>query len=152
MTTLDGRTASEVVDALGLEYLDGEGVWIKVLWRNDHGSAIYGFLTPDDFSALHVLREDELWVHVAGAAVDMLLLHPDGRHETRTLGTDVDRGQSPAVLVPAATWQGSRTTGEWSLVVCSLAPPFSGFTLADRSTDFTAWPEAAGAIGGLIRG
>lgn len=152
MTALDGLTACEVIDALDLEFLDGEGVWIKLLWRSDHGSAIYGFLTPEDFSALHVLREDELWVHVAGAPVDMLLLHPGGRQERRVLGTDIGSGQTPTVLVPAATWQGSRTMGEWSLVVCSLAPPFSGFALADSSTDFTAWPDAADAIGGLIRG
>lgn len=152
MTSLDGMTASEVIDTLGLEYLDGEGVWISLLWRSDHGSAIYGFLTPDDFSALHVLREDEMWVHVAGAPVEMLLLHPDGEHEVRVLGTDVAAGQSPAELVPASTWQGSRTLGDWSLVVCSLAPPFSGFTLADRATDFSAWPDAAVGIGRLIRG
>lgn len=152
MTSLDVMTAGEVIDTLGLEYLDGEGVWISLLWRSDHGSAIYGLLTPDDFSALHVLREDEMWVHVAGAPVEMLLLHPDGEHEVRVLGTDVAAGQSPAELVPASTWQGSRTLGDWSLVVCSLAPPFSGFTLADRSTDFSAWPDAAVGIGRLIRG
>lgn len=152
MTALDSMTASEVIDTLGLEYLDGEGVWISLLWRSDHGSAIYGFLTPKDFSALHILREDEMWVHVAGAPIEMLLLRPDGEHEVRVLGTDMADGQSPAVLVPASTWQGSRTMGDWSLVVCSLAPPFSGFTLADRSTDFSAWPEATNRIEGLIRG
>lgn len=152
MTTLDSLTASEVIAALDLEFLDGEGVWIKLLWRSDHGSAIYGFLTPKDFSALHVLREDEMWVHVSGAPIEMLLLHPDGAYDVCVLGTDVGAGQSPAVLVPANTWQGSRTTGEWSLVVCSLAPPFSGFTLADRHTDFSAWPAAGSMIDGLIRG
>jgi len=58
VTSLDVMMADEAIDTLGLEYLDGEGVWISLLWRSDHGSAIYGFLTPDDFSALHVLRED----------------------------------------------------------------------------------------------
>jgi uncharacterized protein len=151
VTTLDGMSARDVIDALDLEYLDGEGVWIKLLWRTDHGNAIYGLLTPDDFSALHMLDEDEMWVHVAGDPVDMLVLHPDGSHGAHVLGTDLAAGHQPAVRVPAKSWQGSRTLGDWSLVVCSLAPPFSGFTLAGDDTDFAPWSPVEVQARGLIR-
>ena len=151
MSGLDGMSAREVIDALELEFLDGEGVWFRLLWRTDHGNAIYGLLTPEHFSALHVLGEDEMWVHVAGAPVEMLLLHAGGVHEVAVLGTDVTAGECPAIQVPAGTWQGSRTLGAWSLVVCSLAPPFSGFVLADSETDLSAWPLAVERIEGLIR-
>ncbi len=151
MSDLDSLSAPEVIASLGLEYLEGEGVWIRLLWRTDHGNAIYGLLTPDDFSALHVLDEDEMWVHVAGAPVDMLVLHQDGSHSDHILGTGIDRGEEPAVRVPAKAWQGSRTRGAWSLVVCSLAPPFSGFTLAGDDTDLASWPEAADRARSLIR-
>jgi hypothetical protein len=30
--SLNDLSATEVIDLLGLEYLDGEGVWIKLLW------------------------------------------------------------------------------------------------------------------------
>ncbi|MGI9197988.1 MAG: cupin domain-containing protein [Candidatus Nanopelagicales bacterium] len=152
MSSLDEMTADEVIESLGLEYLEGEGVWFRLLWRTDHGNAIYGLLTPDDFSALHLLAEDEMWVHVAGAPVEMLHLHPDGTHAIGLLGVDIGAGESPAVLVPAHSWQGARTLGDWSLVVCSLAPPFSGFTLATPDTDLGAWPAAAASITRLIRG
>ena len=150
MDSLTGLTADQVRERLGLEFLDGEGVWIRLLWRNDSGNAIYGFLTPDDFSALHRLNEDELWVHVAGSSIDMLLLNPDGSVETIRLG----RGPDDVLhaLVPAGAWQGSSTAGEWALVVCALAPPFSGFELADASTDLSAWPAAADRVKELIRG
>ena len=46
MTDLNAMNAQEVISALDLEYLDGEGVWIRLLWRTDHGNAIYGLLTP----------------------------------------------------------------------------------------------------------
>lgn len=151
MSDLGELSAQEVIAALDLEYLDGEGVWIALLWRTDHGNAIYGLLTPQDFSALHMLDEDEMWVHVAGAPVDMLVLHPDGSHSTHVLGTDLDLGHEPAVRVPAKAWQGSRTQGDWSLVVCSLAPPFSGFTLAGNDTDLGAWPAVAARAHALIR-
>lgn len=148
---LDAMTAREVIDALGLEYLDGEGVWIKLLWRTEHGNAIYGFLTPDDFSALHRLDEDEMWVLVAGDPVELLMLHPDGTHELCVIGTDLVAGEQPAVRVPAGSWQGSRTRGAWSLVVCSLAPPFSGFALAGDDTDLSRWPAAEATARALIR-
>lgn len=151
MSPLDTLTAAEVIAALKLEYLEGEGVWIALLWRTDHGNAIYGLLTPDDFSALHMLDEDEMWVHVAGAPVEMLLLHPDGSHSVHVLGTDLGLDQEPAVRVPAKSWQGSRTQGDWSLVVCSLAPPFSGFTLAGDDTDLEPWATVAAQAGSLIR-
>jgi predicted cupin superfamily sugar epimerase len=151
MSQLDTLTAAEVISSLQLEYLDGEGVWISLLWRTDHGNAIYGLLTPDDFSALHMLDEDEMWVHVAGAPVEMLVLHDDGSHSTHVLGTDLDLGHEPAVRVPARSWQGSRTQGDWSLVVCSLAPPFSGFTLAGEDTDLGAWASVSEQARALIR-
>lgn len=143
-------TASEVIERLGLEPLEGEGVWIRLLWRNDSGSAIYGLLTPTDFSALHRLAEDELWVHVAGASIEMLQLHPDGRSERIRLGRS--QGEVLHALVPAGSWQGSSTPGEWALVVCSLAPAFSGFDLADLDTDFGRWSGEAARIRELIRG
>ncbi len=151
MSQLDDMSAAEVISALNLEYLEGEGVWISLLWRTDHGNAIYGLLTPKDFSALHMLDEDEMWVHVAGAPVEMLVLHSDGSHSDHVLGTDLALGHEPAVRVPARAWQGSRTQGEWSLVVCSLAPPFSGFTLAGDDIDLQAWPSAAAQARTLIR-
>jgi predicted cupin superfamily sugar epimerase len=98
-----------------------------------------------------MLDEDEMWVHVAGSPVEMLVLHPNGRHAEHVLGTDLDLGQEPAVRVPAQAWQGSRPLGDWSLVVCSLAPPFSGFTLAGDDTDLSKWPEAVGRARRLIR-
>lgn len=147
---IDDCTAEQVIERLGLEPLEGEGVWIGHLWRNDHGNAIFGFLTPECFSALHRLREDELWVHVAGAPVDMLMLHPSGEVQIQTLGRDAD--QSLAQLVPAGSWQGSSTQGEWALVTCHLAPAFTAFELADSSTDLAAWSLAQDRIAELIRG
>ncbi len=94
MTNINAMSSPEVISALGLEYLEGEGVGIRLLWRTDHGNAVYGFLTPDDFSALHLLDEDVMWVQVAGAPVDMLALHPDGSYSKPALGTDLDAAHS----------------------------------------------------------
>jgi predicted cupin superfamily sugar epimerase len=156
-------TAAQVIAALDLEYLPGEGVYIKHIWRNQHGNAIYCLLTPKDFSALHVLNEHEMWVHVAGAPAQMLLLHPDHTHTNVTLGINLTANatiptpaaadaQHPVVCVAPQTWQAARTLGPWTLVVCSLTPPFSAFTLADHQLDLTSWGPAAQLAREFIRG
>ena len=82
-------SATEVIATLQMEPLEGEGVWIAPIFRSAHGSAIYALLTPEGFSALHRLDEDELWVHVAGAPIRMLLLHPDGSVEVISAPADL---------------------------------------------------------------
>ena len=140
--SLSDLSAPEVIDLLGLEYLEGEGVWIKLLWRTPEANAIYGLLTADDFSALHQLHELESWVHVAGAPIDMTILNADHTVTHHVLGQEAGVGQEPQYLVPKDAWQGSTSRGKWSLVVCVLAPPFSGFELAQPGLEFTPWLDA----------
>ena len=135
-------SAEQVIDALGLEYLEGEGCWITVLWRSEYASAIYALITPEDFSAMHRLVEDEAWTFIAGDPAEILVLHPDGSHESIHLGPELGVGQVPHFRIPAHTWQGTLTSGRWTLVTCVLAPAFSAFELADDATDFARWSEA----------
>jgi len=149
---LRDMTARQVIEALELEYLDGEGCWIKLLWRTQHANGIYALITAEDFSAMHRLVEDEAWTFVAGSPAEMLILHPDGSHETVCLGADLGSGHVPHHRIPAHTWQGTLTTEDWTLVTCVLAPPFSRFELADGETDFSTWSDARDAIGRRMRG
>lgn len=151
MRAIESLAADDVIDRLGLEYLEGEGVWIRVLWRTANTNAIHCLLTPDDFSGLHLLREDEAWVHVAGAGVQMLQMHPTGGHDVIRLGSDIAAGEQSAVLVPAGSWQGARTLGDWSLVVCTLAPPFTSFVLAGDDLELDRWPGAEALAKEYIR-
>ena len=150
VTDLHIATADEVISHLGLELLEGEGCWYRLLWNNGSGNAIYGMVTPEAFSALHVLAEDELWVHVAGEPVDLLILHPDGSSQRVTLGKGI--GHVPSILVPAGSWQGASVESGWGLFVCALAPAFTGFALATPEHDFSAWDQEASRIKDLIRG
>lgn len=145
-------SADQVITALGLEYLEGEGCFIRLLWRTEYANAIYALLTPEDFSAMHRLVEDEAWTFIAGDSAQMLLLNDDGSTETIHLGVDLDAGEVPHHRIPAGVWQGTITTGDWTLVSCVLAPPFSGFELADAATDWSRWPDAGAAIAARMRG
>ncbi|MDE0654592.1 MAG: cupin domain-containing protein [bacterium] len=146
--------ASEVSELLGLEPLPEEGGLFAETWRDRHGSAIYYLLVDGDFSAIHRLDAAELWHHYAGAAVEMLLLLPDGSAETATLGNDLAAGQRPCVAVPTGTWMGASTTGEWSLMGTTMAPPYhqEGFELGDADELMARYPSAGDAISRLVRG
>jgi len=144
-------TAEQVIDALDMEYLEGEGCWISLLWRSEFANAIYALITPNDFSAMHRLKEDEAWTHIAGAPARILVLAPDGSHESITLGTDLVEGQVPHYRIPGGHWQGTLTDGEWTLVSCVLAPPFTEFELATAQTDLSAWAAAGEQIAARMR-
>ena len=49
------------------------------------------------------------------------------------LGSNLDNGERPQVVVPRQAWQAATSTGAFTLVGCTVAPgfQFSGFELAD---------------------
>ena len=145
--------AADIIDQLGLEPLPDEGGFFAETWRDQHGSAVYYLIVPGDFSAMHRLDGPELWHHYGGAAVDMLLLHPNGSVEEPILGDDLAGGQRPCVAVPAGTWMGAATRGDWSLTGTTMAPPYTvdGFELGDATELIARYPSAAEVIPRLVR-
>ena len=122
-------------------------------FRDANSSAIYYLMTPGDFSALHRLSSPELWHHYCGAPVQMLLLKPSGLAEHPVLGPDLAAGQRPVVVVETGVWMAAETTGEWSLVGTTMAPPFDhqGFELADAGELICQYPDAITDIERLTR-
>jgi predicted cupin superfamily sugar epimerase len=127
--------AERIAADLGLTPLPAEGGLFRRTWAGPAGedgrpagSAILVLLTddPGDFSTLHRLPIDEVWHHYRGDALDLLLLHPDGRSELRPLGS----GHLVQTVVPAGAWMGARVApgGSWTLFGTTMAP---GFTEAD---------------------
>jgi len=93
-------------------------------------TAIYYLLTPTTFSEMHRLASDEVFHFYLGDPVEMLQLRPDGEGEVVRLGTDLEGGMKPQLLVPQGVWQGSRLIagGEVALLGCTVSP---GFDYAD---------------------
>jgi uncharacterized protein len=102
------------------------------------------FLLPEgSVSRWHRLRSEEIWSHREGAALELVQAPPDlSRFERVILDSREGALNSPHV-VPSGWWQAARSTGEWTLVTCAVAPgfEFADFELlADR-------PELAASFG-----
>lgn len=130
-------TAETVIDLLGLQR-HPEGGWFAETFRpavapgeRPPSTAIYYLLKSGEQSHWHRVDAAEAWHYYAGAPLRLLVAEAR-RVTTHVLGTDLGAGQRPQAVVPPGWWQAAETTGDWTLVGCTVAPgfEFNGFELA----------------------
>lgn len=113
-----------------------EGGWYRQTWVGPEingrasGTAILFLLRAGERSHWHRVDADEIWLWHAGAPL-VLAMGLDLAHNYR-LGPDVLGGDLVQAVVPTGWWQSARTTGDWTLVSCTVSPgfQFDGFELA----------------------
>ena len=88
-------------------------------------TVIHFLLARGEFSAFHRLRGEEAWIHLAGDPLELVIM--GDRVRIHTLGAAVEGGD-PLAVVPAGELQAARSTGEYTLAACFVAP---GFDFAD---------------------
>jgi predicted cupin superfamily sugar epimerase len=96
-------------------------------------TAIYFPLARGERSHWHRIDAVEVWHHYAGSALVLQITGGDGRREIQ-LGANLTAGEVPQAIVPANTWQAAESTGDWTLVGCTVAPgfDFATFELAPQ--------------------
>jgi uncharacterized protein len=118
-------------------------------------TAIYYLLEPNTFSELHRVASDEIFHFYLGDPVEMLQLWPDGSGKQVLIGTDIERGMVPQLVVPHGVWQGVRlvTGGEFALMGCTVSPGFeyADYESGSRSLLSEAYPEHRDMIRALTR-
>ena len=87
-------------------------------------TAAYYLLARGERSHWHRLDATEIWHWYAGAPLQLEIAAAPGRIERVTLGGDISAGLRPQAVVPAEVWQAAQTTGDWTLVGCTVAPGF----------------------------
>jgi predicted cupin superfamily sugar epimerase len=95
-------------------------------------TAIYFLLARGERSHWHRIDAVEIWHYYAGSALTLHIAHDGGALHTVTLGPDLAAGERPQAIVPALAWQAAESTGDWTLLGCTVAPgfEFAGFELA----------------------
>src|SRR5215510_3642793 len=87
-------------------------------------TAIYFLLARGERSHWHRIDAVEVWHYYSGAALTLKIANDGCAAHTITLGSDVSGGERPQAIVPAGAWQSAESTGDWTLVGCSVAPAF----------------------------
>jgi predicted cupin superfamily sugar epimerase len=121
-----------------------EGGWYRQTWAGPEvngrasGTAILFLLKAGERSHWHRVDADEIWLWHAGAPL-VLSLGETAAREVQ-LGPDVLHGELVQALVPKGWWQAARSTGDWTLVSCTVSPGFrfDGFELAPPGWDLPA--------------
>ena len=105
------------------------------------GTCIYFLLKEGQASHWHRVDATEIWHFHAGAPLVLSISESDaGPRRDLGLGPDLASGERPQSIVPEGHWQAARTTGDWTLVSCTVSPAFQfeGFTLAEPGFDIPA--------------
>ncbi len=108
-------------------------------------TAILYLLKAGDFSALHRIRQDEMWHFYLGGALRLVMISPEGRFTEVLLGQDMAAGEYVQYVVPAGYWFGARPVkgSPFSFVGCTVAPgfDFKDFELAKRAELLEQFPR-----------
>lgn len=102
------------------------------------GTCIYFLLAAGERSHWHHVDATEIWHFHAGAPLILSIAESgEGPKTDHILGPDLAAGARPQRIVPPRHWQSARTTGDWTLVGCTVSPgfEFGGFTLAPPGFD-----------------
>ena len=96
-------------------------------------TAIYFLLARGERSHWHRIDAVEVWHYYAGDALALRIADDNGTRSVG-LGPDLAAGDVPQAIVPAHAWQAAESTGDWTLVGCTVAPgfEFASFELAPK--------------------
>ena len=142
MADLNDKSAAEIITKLDLAPHPEGGhyrqTWIAEGDGRPAGTCIYFLLADGETSHWHKVDAAEIWHHYAGAPLTLSLSPSDsGPAQDHMLGPDIFAGHAPQIIVPPHHWQAARSTGDWTLVGCTVSPAFQfdGFELAPPDFD-----------------
>ncbi|MGC2084226.1 MAG: cupin domain-containing protein [Bradyrhizobium sp.] len=124
-------SAAEIIARLDLKP-HPEGGYFRETFRDPHTDAssraastlIYFLLARGERSHWHRVDATEIWHYYAGSALSLRIAGDGLLAQTVALGIDLAAGERPQAIVPAHAWQSAESTGDWTLVGCTVAPGF----------------------------
>ena len=132
-------SAGDIIARLGLQP-HPEGGHYRETFRESRldangrslSTAIYFLLARGERSHWHRIDAVEIWHYYAGQALSLQIADDSGQRSVR-LGPDLAAGEVPPAIVPVKAWQAAASTGDWTLVGCTVAPgfDFAKFELAE---------------------
>ena len=133
------QPAAAVIESLAMRQ-HPEGGWYVETFRapsieggRPAASTILYLLAAGERSHWHRIDAVEVWHYYAGAALTLQIADDGGQRRVK-LGPDLAAGEVPQAIVPPYAWQAAESSGDWTLVGCTVAPgfEFARFELAPK--------------------
>jgi predicted cupin superfamily sugar epimerase len=153
MVTMNSRLV-ELINLLELDPHVGGG-YIREIFRStnfihlpgnqEERSALtttYYLLRAGEYDCWHRLEGNEVWHYHEGATLELFWIEQGGDKYTHRLVGEIGELSRPIAVVPGGCWQMSRTTGEYTLMGCTMGP---GFEYEDYQL-LRDYPEEASEI------
>lgn len=87
-------------------------------------TTIYYLLVAGEYDSWHRVSSDEVWHYYEGAALELFWIEQGAEIYTRCFVGEAGGQSRPVPMVPGGCWQMARTTGEYTLVACTVGPGF----------------------------
>jgi len=113
--------------------------------KRNYATCIYFLLMSDNFSALHRIKQDEIWHFYDGSPIKLHVISELGNHTVHIIGRDLHNGETPQFIVPGGCWFAAEVINKnaYSLVGCTVSPGFSfeDFELKTRKELVSLFPD-----------
>jgi len=121
--------------------------------ERNYSTCIYFLLTSENFSALHRIKQDEIWHFYQGSTIRLHMISNSGEHTEHLIGNNLSNGEVPQFVVPGGYWFAAEVIGEdtYALVGCTVSPGFSfeDFELQSRKELTELFPHLERTIAQL---
>ncbi|WP_299525754.1 cupin domain-containing protein [Winogradskyella sp.] len=118
--------------------------------QRNYSTCIYFLLTSENFSALHRIKQDEIWHFYQGSPIRLHMISNDGIHSEHLIGNNLSKGEAPQFVVPGGYWFAAEVLGKdtYALVGCTVSPGFSfeDFELKSRQELMELFPHLENTI------
>ncbi|MGH8477797.1 MAG: cupin domain-containing protein [Methylococcales bacterium] len=118
-------------------------------------TSIYFLLEGSDFSALHRIRQDEIWHFYAGSSLIIHEIDSHAEYKMTRLGIDWLQNERPQAFVRAGHLFGAKVCDRrgYALLGCTAAPgfEFDDFELPERGELLRQYPQHRNLIESLTR-
>jgi len=117
----------------------------KYKGKRNYSTCIYFLLTSDNFSALHRIKQDEIWHFYDGSPICLHVISELGDHTEYIIGRDLEKGEIPQFVVPGGCWFAAEVINKnsYSLVGCTVSPGFDfrDFELKTKKELVSLFPD-----------
>tara|TARA_R110002096_G_scaffold28203_10_gene85652 strand:- start:6286 stop:6807 length:522 start_codon:yes stop_codon:yes gene_type:complete len=122
-----------------------ESLEIDYEGNRNYSTCIYFLLTSDNFSAVHRIKQDEIWHFYDGSPISLHMISELGIHSQHTIGRDLKKREAPQFIVPGGYWFAAEVINkdDYSLVGCTVSPGFNfkDFELKSRKDLISLFPD-----------